>query len=231
MKFPLFDKMSSKKNKRFERVRQHSFIDCFDEKSVVLDLGANKGAFSRKLMKNWNFSKLILVEGNPNLVRKMRILFRDKKNVDVINALIGSKAKKHVKFYISNNSVASSVNKNFSGIWWWRFMGLKKIRKEISVEMITLSDIFKMFHLKKIDLVKIDIEGSEWELLDNFSEKDFRRVDQVAVEFHDFINKEFKILTERAIKKLQNLGYLVYRYKPKSNYDVLFYKKNLLRNK
>jgi hypothetical protein len=81
-----------------------------------------------------------------------------------------------------------------------------------------------------IDILKIDIEGSEYEILPSISDECYSKIRQITVEFHDFIDTELKIKTEEIINKLELLGFnrisKGIRYMNNSdNYDVLFYKK------
>ena len=57
----------------------------------------------------------------------------------------------------------------------------------VDVEAITIVDLLDRFHVDEIAALKINTEGSEYELLIGMSEKLFARIDQIAVSFHDFV--------------------------------------------
>ena len=207
------------------RLRQHSLIPCFTERSVV-DLGANKGKFSRAIINAYPFGKLIMVEGNPTLVSQLQGAF-PQKNVTVHSAVVSDKSQNSVRFYVSNASVASSLDESFSGIWWYRILGFRKIKGVVDVPMIALGDLFQLDAIERIDLLKMDIEGSEWDILGSFGKEDYTRIDQISVEFHDFIDKTRRGATNDCIQRLLDLGYSVHTNRKKSHYDVLFYKGHL----
>nr|QEO74685.1 AMP-dependent synthetase and ligase [uncultured bacterium] len=48
----------------------------------------------------------------------------------------------------------------------------------------TLSDVIREHGIERIDLLKIDVEGSEFEVLSGIQETDWRRIKQIAIEVH-----------------------------------------------
>ena len=54
--------------------------------------------------------------------------------------------------------------------------------KEIYVPSITLQELFYENKLSRIDLVKADIEGAEWEIFENTSKEVINSVDRIAIE-------------------------------------------------
>jgi hypothetical protein len=60
-----------------------------------------------------------------------------------------------------------------------------------------------------IDLLKLDIEGSEYDVLDYILNKNIS-VDQIIVEFHDRFLKNGKRLRRKIINKLENKGYTLF---------------------
>lgn len=210
---------------KFDYIRGHTFIDNFDKDSVVLDLGSYKGEFSKELIKKYPISKIILVEGNPNLYNKLKETFKGDNSINIVNAVVGSKPKDKIRFYLSNNSEANSIYKPISNKY-----GLTN--QEIYTKMIDIDSIFSSFKIKEVDLIKMDIEGAEWDILKNFSKKDFDRVNQISVEFHDFFNPSLREKSEICIEKLKGLGYSFIskkgRYMWGTPYkDCLFYKGGL----
>ncbi len=219
------------RNIKFDTLREHTFINFFNKDSVLVDLGANIGEFSKLLLKKYLFSKAILIEANPELIKNLKDNFKGKKNVNIVNAVaIGGKAKK-VKFYLSKNTISSSIHKEFRDKF-----GENENQTQVVVDSISLRKIFKEFNLKKINLLKIDIEGAEWDFLKKFSKEDYKKIDQISMEFHDFIDSSLKYKSDKIINKLKNLGYLFINkgsdflegtpYK-----DCLFYKSELLKVK
>ena len=78
--------------------------------------------------------------------------------------------------------------------------------------------------------MKVDIEGSEYDIMPFISDETYNIIGQITIEFHDFIDPNLKKETEKIINKLEGLGFSriskPIRYMNNSdNYDVLFYKK------
>jgi FkbM family methyltransferase len=100
----------------------------------------------------------------------------------------------------------------------------------LCIPAVNLEDIIKENNLDYIDILKVDIEGSEYDVMPNISDETYLKIGQITIEFHDFIDVNLKIKTENIINKLESLGFnrisKPIRYMNNSdNYDVLFYKK------
>jgi FkbM family methyltransferase len=79
----------------------------------------------------------------------------------------------------------------------------------ISVKMKSFKDIVSEFNHSKIDIVKMDIEGSEYEILPYLLTSDIE-IGQILIEFHHRMLKHGKALTINAIKQLNDSGYEVF---------------------
>jgi FkbM family methyltransferase len=78
----------------------------------------------------------------------------------------------------------------------------------ITVQMKNLEDIAKEQHHTYIDILKMDIEGSEFSII-----KDFPlgiSFGQICVEFHERFIKNGKTLLKQSIKELKKRGYFCF---------------------
>lgn len=120
---------------------------------VFIDIGANIGYFSILSATISPSVRVISFEPVKDLFKKMKENFsiNDCKNIEAINAAAGEINERR-ELFISNadNLGMSSFHQpeNYSG------------RKE-KVEVVSIDNWFKTSGLSKIDLVKLDIEGSE----------------------------------------------------------------------
>ncbi len=187
---------------RVHSASDHFYIDGFHDTPVIVDLGAGKGAFSTQLSRVYPNSRMILVEPDPSLAHGLASVFSDYPNIHILNAAITNRLGSHTTFYLSKDWHFNSIYKHISELGELRHEGTV-----IDVQAITLKDLYSRFDLKNIDLLKIDIEGAELEVLDNFSTQDFERICQISVEFHDFADSSFRNRTERCIKLLKQFGY------------------------
>lgn len=213
----------------YERIKDHFYINIFDNKHelVIVDLGACNGLFLEAVLRKHPVAKAVLIEPNPFLAQELISTFADRKNVIIMNAAIGTQTCESVPFYLSNNPESSSLHKAFAETG-----GLRKDGNQVCIRMVSLKELYSLFALAKIDLLKVDIEGAEWDVLENFSKKDFDTIDQISVEFHDFKDPLLLKRTENCIKKLRTFGY-VFVHRGTSwlhgtpYYNCLFFKKRI----
>jgi len=80
----------------------------------------------------------------------------------------------------------------------------------ISMPVYQLDTIAEMLGHDKVDIVKIDVEGAEYEIIDRLAELR-TDVTQLLIEFHHIHKKGVsKQATARAIRQLNDLGYRVF---------------------
>ena len=72
--------------------------------------------------------------------------------------------------------------------------------------VLSLDDIFKSKKIKKCDFLKLDCEGSEYEIFERTSDGVLKRIDNMGMEIH-FFDKKDRIRFERLNNRLQNLGF------------------------
>jgi Methyltransferase FkbM domain len=75
--------------------------------------------------------------------------------------------------------------------------------QKIECELKTLSDVIKEHQIGAIDLVKIDVEGSESDVIEGIVEEDWPRIRQFVVEVHDLDGR-----VEKMKSVFENRGYL-----------------------
>lgn len=70
-----------------------------------------------------------------------------------------------------STGVGASIQKDDNGVY----------------ETLTWKDFKARYNITSISILKINIEGSEWDLLDSFQPEDFDDIDQICVSFHDWL--------------------------------------------
>ena len=162
---------------------QEIFSDCykifereitFSPGDVVLDIGACEGMFSILLAKLYPKIQVIAVEPVPRTFYQLirNIGLNGVTNIETLQKAIGPTMGK----------VTLNVSKDFSGgsSSIIKFVESDMIRVE--AEMITLDNLFESLYVNKVRLMKIDIEGAEYEVLTNTSV--LKHIDYVVAEFH-----------------------------------------------
>lgn len=74
----------------------------------------------------------------------------------------------------------------------------------VEVPAITLADLLALYQVDEIAALKINTEGSEYELLINLPENLISKIDQIAVSFHDFIGIGSAKTVEAVLGYLRN---------------------------
>jgi hypothetical protein len=77
------------------------------------------------------------------------------------------------------------------------------------VEVKTWNTFIKEYNIDKIAVLKLNIEGTEYDIIDNFNDNDFNNIDQIAVSFHENIVPELKGRTEKTLKLLESKNYKI----------------------
>src|SRR4030095_8038429 len=129
---------------------------------VFLDLGANIGYFSMLVANNSPSVKVISFEPVASLFQKMNdnISLNNIKSISAINAAAGETNEDKALFDSATDNLGMSSFKqpeNYSG-------------KKEKVKVVTIDDWFKTSGLSKIDVIKLDIEGSELAALKGMKE-------------------------------------------------------------
>lgn len=182
--------------------------------SVVVDVGLGENvSFSKSLIDRYGCT----VHGfdpTPRAIRYVNNLAYDK--MIVYDHCLGASAGR-AKFYLPNNRnhVSGSLAKvDHVGI------------DEIDVELVTIKNIFEILKIDRIDLLKLDIEGSEYEVIASDS---FRtcapRIGLLCIEFHHRWQIYGRKSTREAVKILRGLGFLC-AWRSVTNEEFLFVNQN-----
>lgn len=164
-----------------------------EENDVVVDIGFNYGLFSTTAMVK-KPSRIIGFEPNPKLVKIFKDNFKDE-TIEVYNYAVSDVDKK-VTFYENGDSAMSSIKEN---------LHVEHRTDEIQVNAIGINTIINTFNLEKIDYLKVDCEGSEFDIFNSISEDYLsNKIRKIAIEFHDFTYSDN---VQNLILKLNNCGF------------------------
>lgn len=142
-------------------VRQQVAGNIDKDIKTVLDIGGNIGQFSLTALKLLNPKSIDTIEPNPEIFKILEKNLSKHKNVKLYNVGIGPAGQKDL-FFEEGRSGLGSIMKDNAG----------KRDKIHGVTVKLVSDISKLTGKKKYDLVKIDVEGYEFGLLDSIKKID-----------------------------------------------------------
>jgi FkbM family methyltransferase len=206
----------------------HFFLVDLGTNPVIVDAGASTSYFIKTVISKNHQARAVLIEPDPIFAKQLKVEFRETSQVKLIEAALGFESKDSINFYLSEEPDFNSIYERFSE------QGQKRKHcSMVKVPMVTIADVCRLHNIEKISLLKLDIEGAEWDMIDQFSEKDFERIDQISVEFHEFLDSAHLERSKQCIDKLSKLGYsFVYQGYPsipeRIYYNCLFYKKKCL---
>lgn len=148
------------------------------ESSLVMDLGANEGWFS--LVAGKQGSKVIGFEPNTWVAQRAQKRVARFPNVLIVNAAVGRSTGFERLFFPPNYLSAPEL---FSG-------SASLVEDNIAIDSANFSICFSlsfealMENIEHIDLLKVDIEGSE-QMLWPTIERNFQKIDFLAIETHE----------------------------------------------
>ena len=168
----------------------------------VIDIGAHKGETIDLFLKNFKISKIYSFEPNKNLFND---LIKKKYNSEIIilsNLGVGkiSEKKELNIFKDTSSSTLNSINENSeyfkrkNKIMSFFLQNENFFKDKQTVNICNLSEFIKEKKIEKIDILKIDTEGYEFNIIDGISETDFRNIKFIYFEHHYdlMINKGYK---------------------------------------
>lgn len=166
----------------FEKIK-----DC----PLVIDLGANTGAFSMFACSLDPSVKVIAVEPNPTNFLTLLKNIHENKMEDRIFPLCVGMYKIKTKYDITNNLTGSNI----------RFDAMCFEKKgKFAVNLITLNDLFNDYKIYGCGFLKVDIEGSEWDMFEAVDSKILSRCDYIGIEHHT--DSSNHALIDKLTKKL-----------------------------
>ena len=175
------------------QIEDHTFFTQFlGSESIVLDLGANRGAFSRGIIERFN-ARCFAVEANPELASSIRA----HPNLTVLSMAVGPESGM-VPFYLASHDEMSSLRSSLGVVY----------PKSVLVKVMRVDELVAELNLSKIDLLKIDIEGSEIDILTNCPDDFLTNIPQITVEFHDFNGLVTREAVEKVVDRLQKLNFV-----------------------
>jgi FkbM family methyltransferase len=190
------------------RVRGHTIWTAgLDSGTFVVDAGAHRGEFSGDLAGRYGCTCL-LVEANPDLAAALPVPRGGKVIHAALAATDGS-----ATFVFSDNPEAGGIAGSASAAE----------QPSCEVPMRSLASLLDELPTRRVDLLKLDIEGSEFSLIEKTPDSLLRGIAQITVEFHDFLpgfaDPELFRTTRR---KLESLGFRCFVMTIRGHGDVLF---------
>jgi FkbM family methyltransferase len=169
----------------------------------VVDVGANVGVFTEYLIQNEHTEKVIAVECDPKALYDLTRNFKREYKVEIIPKALYHENTKIIFYHSEENPVISSTIAPDKLV---NHMAGVKGNDVTEVETITIKDLVDKLGI--IDLLKIDIEGGEYGVIENLDPSLFAHINNFLIECH-FFEADYKVKYNMLLNKLRDGGYMV----------------------
>ena len=165
----------------------------FKENAVFIDIGANIGSVSlyvdsfNKFREDANKIKVYSIEPEPHnfFLLKENIKNNPTENITVVNNAIWYEQK---NVFITNRGGNSSIVDG-------------GLTESVEVLAITIQDLVERYGIDEIDVMKIDIEGAEFDLIINTPPEILSKIRYLTLEFDKSFDGRFAIMIEKLSKQ------------------------------
>jgi len=159
----------------------------FDINSIknYVDIGANYGMSSISFIER--SIKTYMIEADSTNVEILNKLWNKNSKIKIIDKAI-SKEDGNIEFYLSPGigSVVSSLYKIDAN-------GNDLEREKVIVESITPNTLIENYiDEDSIDLMKIDIEGAEYDFFETITDENIKKIKRFIIEYHN--NEDYKAM-------------------------------------
>ena len=182
----------------------------------VIDIGGHHGDWSYKLLSYFNIKNLYIIEPNKKSFKELEKKFNDKKynkKVKIYNLFLDV-VDKNITLYDTSEE-GSTLSTRYKEV-----LEIKKIKnlKATKIKSTSLDNLIKNEKITKIDLIKIDCEGNEFNILNG----SLLTIQNINPKFILFENNFHSLLTGSSILKYKNIltNYKLYRLLPNSMIEI-----------
>lgn len=173
--------------------KTHSLNHSLNEDSIVFDLGGYLGEWSKEIFNRYNCS-IHIFEPVNSFCKQIEQNLKSEKII--INQFGLAQSTFETEIYICNE--ASSIH--------------KKTGQNESIQLIDFMDYIKTKDITTIDLLKINIEGAEYDLLEYIIKTGYVvNISNIQVQFHDFF-PDAEIRMNKIQENLSKTHRLTFQY-------------------
>lgn len=174
-----------------QNIYNNDFI-CVEENDLVFDIGFNYGFFALHALR-FKPSKIIGFEPSPKLVKKFNEVSIP--NIELHEVAVSDK-NGVATFYDNLRDGMSTLKTDVTQF---------HVESSFDVNTISFNDFIKNNNIQNIDYLKVDCEGSEYEIFESMDENFLtNNIKKIALEFHHEL-KDKRVL--RLSDKIRKAGF------------------------
>jgi FkbM family methyltransferase len=169
----------------------------FNEKSFIMNVGGFDGEWARKAFEKFN-CKIQIFEPVKKFYDQSMKLFKSSDNVNIYNFGLW---KKNEQMEIAINGDSTSI--------------FGKNNKEV-IQLVDVKNVFDEHAIEFVDLFEVNIEGSEYDLLDRMIETNLHlKCQNLQIQFH-------KVIPDAVERRNQILEKLSKTHERTWNYEFIW---------
>ena len=182
---------------------------------TVLDLGGNVGIFASRVSPY--AERVLTFEPVPANFEQLSHNLSGYANVTPIPKGVSSKPATVTVYEPKHKALtgAFSMHSDSGGLM---------SDDSFDIEVVSLDSVFEEYEIDRCDLMKIDIEGHEYEVLYESSDSTLAKIQTIAGEYHDVSPEDPRTRIENFERYLQELGFRVdvVPHRKKPNHGMFF---------
>jgi len=180
------------------------FCSCLNPKSIIVDVGCGFEAdFSRFMMQRFGAQCFGIDPTEKHKSALMQLAAQSAGRFVYLQNAVSS-TNGELQFFEIENMESGSLLIDHINI-------MKDVTKSYLVRSVTLREIPHLIDHEKIDLIKLDIEGAEYDLFENVTIEDLKAYSQIYIEFHHNSVKSRSLRdTEKVIRILRENNFNVF---------------------
>ena len=164
----------------------------FTNESIIFDVGTYIGSFTEKLLNKFD-CYVYAFEPKEKYFNNLLKKFEKNKKVRVYNfALSNFTGNSKISDIGAGSSIVEREENSFFEI----------------IDVVSFSDFVKSENIDKIDLLYLNIEGSEYDLIQNILDNNLqKKIQHFQIQFHNFVksSKSKRKMIRKSLKKLTNV--------------------------
>lgn len=157
-----------------------------NNKNPILDAGAHIGVFSLYTKAINPGARVYALEPEKNNFDLLKKNLDANKFFDVktFNIALAERTCKRILF-ISDDNINHSLLPE---------PGENQDSPRVSIQAYSFGDFLSQQKILKVGLLKMDIEGGEYEILESMSPEDFSKIENIILEYHEYNGRSHKDL-------------------------------------
>ena len=178
------------------------------QNEIIIDIGGHIGLFSLYASLKNPDGKIISIEPHPQNFSLLKENLNNNgfTNIKILNKAVSNSNKNMELFIDSLDDSAHSIHR----------IG----KNSIQIKGTTLHQIINENQITNCNMLKMDCEGSEFEIISSLSDEDILKIEKICLEYH--LKNDDLFLLDNMKNRLKKLGYNV-NIKPTNNFLGMLY--------